>query len=229
MIEIMKKPPSAQIDHPTDPSSPINADRPTRRSSEGVPGAFEPELLKRIEDLLCENPSIGHAELSRRSGASLNCTKRYRRHIEARAGKALENRTGETLADSRGTLLDTVATRTARLEGLLDDMHARVKASGGEISRNTAETLFRGYSVFERYLRLLDDLHEKLAPPPASQTVVQVQQLLAANNIKLPQQFLDHYRAARARMAATSGAAPDQQLANEAPSGVKSGEDKQGE
>jgi predicted transcriptional regulator len=130
---------------------------------------LRPELVARIQSELVERPDISKSELARRLGTSRQTVIQYLRTMQ-REVKDAERRVAE-IRDRRAiTHLDLVD-RVAKAADEIDSMIAELRNE--PMAPGTAATMFRGYSVLERMLRLLGEAIGEVSPPAQNNVYIE--------------------------------------------------------
>lgn len=135
-----------------------------------------PELLRRMKDLLAEEPSISKSELARRLSVTRATATYYLRALgaEIQVAKARVGESKEKAMMTHLELLDRLSTATNEIQRVIGELRSE------PTSPSTAGAVFRGYAVLQSYLRLLGELLGEVSPPQTNVYLTRVETLLAS-------------------------------------------------
>jgi transcriptional regulator with XRE-family HTH domain len=152
------------------------------RHQQGVQ-RLKPELVQRIRDELARGP-VSKSELARRLRVSRPTVIWYLKKLadEPDPSAAPVATVNAATAAARAVTHDDVLDRVTRACGEVEDQIRSLLASS--TSTAAVSTAFKGWSVLERYLRLLAELRQELAP--AQQNVFVQLSAAMTQDVELP-------------------------------------------
>jgi len=147
----------------------------TSRYRQGVSNP-RPELVEAIREALEADPGINKSELARRVGVSRQTVNYYLRamgkELQEVASRRQEVKDRATL--SHLDLLDRLAGATEEIGEIIRELREQ------PMTPALARAAFNGYSVLERYNRLIGELLGEVSPPTQNVYITKIEALLNA-------------------------------------------------